>query len=191
MPIILYVPEDDEWVEPGPKEWRRHGSGKPPPRPDRPGHWHLYAGSHWLLKDSKKRVPSCWTQSQRAIRWAISYRNRYEVGPINKIQHELFAAVAPIPSESRSRLQEDVFRFATGHLTTTTHPLAPWDQLTQGPPTLNQVYMLRLAYAIFSEPGCYAELVPEFHPDAPPDPADDPMNDTILDESREFDPDED
>ncbi|CCO36771.1 hypothetical protein BN14_10915 [Rhizoctonia solani AG-1 IB] len=167
----------------------------PPPRPNLPGEWHLLHGRHWFPRDSEGNINPYWaSMSEEAILSATSTKHIFKVGLICSQQRGLFEGVLTVPVQNYSYLQQRVFDFVTGFLSTTNHPLAPWETVTYGirrdtngvwspfdiigyrfiqqltalhstvPPNYGHHYMLRIVHAILKHPGRYASLVSALYP---------------------------
>ncbi|KAG8762155.1 hypothetical protein FRC11_010791 [Ceratobasidium sp. 423] len=189
-------------------------SAEPLPWPNRPGDWYLYEGQTWLLRPL--HGTNKWeSTSKGTIRRITSRRNNYVVGEVNSLQCVIYKTVVPLPVHCHSALQCRVYDFVC-HLSTTTHPLAPWNQVVYGirrdshgvwsqydvtaykfltrltalntstPRNEGQEHMLSLAFAILRKPGCYARLISIFYPNVRPLPLNDPLDVTHLDSSRGF-----
>ncbi|CAE6452335.1 unnamed protein product [Rhizoctonia solani] len=179
----------------------------PPPRPSLPGEGHLLRGRHWFPCDSEGNIDPYWaSMSEEAILSTTSTKHLFKVGLICSQQRGLFEGVLTVPIESHSYLQQRIFDFVTGFLSTTNHPLAPWETVTYGirrntngvwspfdiigyrfiqqlttlhstvPPNYGYDYMLRIVLAILRHPGRYASLVSALYPAAA---AQSPDNDPV------------
>ncbi|GAB1521019.1 hypothetical protein RhiTH_004109 [Rhizoctonia solani] len=175
----------------------------PPPRSNLPGEWYLLRDRHWFPRDSEGNINPYWiSMSDEAILLATSTKHIYKVGLICVQQKGLFEGVLTVPIQNHSYLQRHVFDFITGPLSTTNHPLAPWETLTYGirrgndgvwspfdligyrfiqklttlhsttPPNYGYEYMLRILYVILRQPGRYASLVLILYPTAATQPLD-------------------
>jgi hypothetical protein len=134
------------------------------------------------------------SMTNEAISLVTAQENLYHMGLINTQQKGLLEGIKPVPIENHSCLQQCVFEFANGFLTTTNHPLAPWNQVMHGicrdangvwspydligyqslhqlnilhsliPLNHNFEYMLHILHSILHDPGHYTQLVSELYP---------------------------